>query len=123
MRTTLLVLCLVLVVVACDEPDYLIVTGDEAGATFEVSRNDSFEIRLPSNPATGYSWTSVPTPGIEVGPPEFVDDGSDLVGASGYERFEVTAVQAGQIHIVFEYARSWEDVPPEQVFEIDLIVP
>jgi predicted secreted protein len=123
MRTRLLVLCLVLVVVACDGSDSLIVTGDEAGATFEVSRNDSFEIRLPSNPSTGYSWTSVPTPGIEVGPPEFVDDGSDLVGAPGYERFEVTAVQAGQIHIVFEYARSWEDVPPEQVFEIDLIVP
>ncbi len=33
----------------------------------QVSRNDSSEIRLSSNPSTGYSWTSVPTPGIEVG--------------------------------------------------------
>jgi inhibitor of cysteine peptidase len=122
MRTTLFVLCLALVVIACDDPDYLIVTGDDTGATFEVGRNDSFEIRLQSNPSTGYSWTSVPTPGVEVGPPEFVGDVSDLVGAPGYERFEVTALQAGQIRLVFEYARSWEDVPPEQVFEVDLVV-
>jgi len=116
------VLCLALAVAACDDPDYLIVTGDDAGAAFEVSRNDTFEIRLPSNPSTGFSWTPVPTSGIEVGAPEFVDDVSDLVGAPGYERFEVTALQVGPIHVVFEYARSWEDVPPEQVFEIDLVV-
>jgi inhibitor of cysteine peptidase len=121
MRTTLFVLCLILVVVACDDPDYLIVTDDDAGDTFEVSRNDRFEIRLPSNPSTGYSWTSVPTSGMEVGPPEFVNV-SDLVGAPGYERFEVTAVEAGQIRLVFEYARSWEDVAPDHVFEIDLVV-
>jgi inhibitor of cysteine peptidase len=122
MRAILCVICLALAAAGCDESAYLVVTDEDDGATFEVDRNERFEVRLPSNPSTGFSWTAVPTPAVDVGEPEFVDDVSDLVGAPGYERFEVTPLEAGSIHLVFEYARPWEDVAPEQVFEIDVIV-
>ncbi|MDH3426710.1 MAG: protease inhibitor I42 family protein [Acidimicrobiia bacterium] len=122
MRAALLTTLLVLFLGACGDPQPLTVTDDDAGATFEVTRDETFEIRLTSNPSTGFSWAFTASPSVSVSEPEFIAPDSDFVGSPGQELFEVTAVESGNAHLVFEYSRPWEDLAPEQTFEIDLVI-
>ncbi|MDH3729629.1 MAG: protease inhibitor I42 family protein [Acidimicrobiia bacterium] len=117
-----IVIAFVLFLGACGDSQPLTVTDDDDGATFEVARGETFEIRLTSNPSTGFSWAVVALPGVSVSEPEFIAPDSDFVGSPGQELFEVAAVESGDTHLVFEYSRPWEDLPPEQTFEIDLII-
>jgi inhibitor of cysteine peptidase len=78
---------------------------------------ESFNITLPSNLTTGYSWRM-----DELKPGVVKFDDSDykptntaqgVVGSGGEEIFKFTAVGAGRVEINFEYVRPWEvGIPP-----------
>lgn len=65
---------------------------------------------LSANPTTGYTWA------VEIADEAVVsvtDDGiaqgdTELVGAGGYQRFELVGKAQGYTTVTFVYARSWE---------------
>ena len=65
---------------------------------------------LAANPTTGYTWA------VEIADDTVVsvtDDGiaqgdTELVGAGGYQRFELVGKAQGYTTVTFVYARSWE---------------
>ncbi len=65
---------------------------------------------LSANPTTGYTWA------VEIADDTVVsvtDDGiaqgdTELVGAGGFQRFELVGKAQGYTTVTFLYARSWE---------------
>ena len=58
MRAIIACVCLVIVLAACgDASEPLVFTDLDTGAQIPVGTGDRFELRLESNPSTGYGWT------------------------------------------------------------------
>lgn len=106
---------------ACGDDDGIpVLTDDEIGSEIEVSAGEQFEVRLESNPSTGYGWELSPmtTPDLVVleSRTHTPADGG-LVGAAGTDVFVFTAVGGAGI-LRLEYVRSFDDpVVPERVAE------
>ncbi|MDR1111951.1 MAG: protease inhibitor I42 family protein [Deltaproteobacteria bacterium] len=81
------------------------------GPEIRAAVGQEFEIRLPSNPSTGYGWilSSLP-PFLEgLGPGEFLPGRPGLAGAGGEQVFRLRAVAAGEGEAVLSYRRPWEE--------------
>ena len=97
----------------------------ELPAATEVAVGERFDVRLESNPSTGFSWTLrggadggvVRLVGSAFVPPPAPSPGEPPpVGRSGQEVFAFEAVAPGRTTLDFAYARSWEKgVGPEKV--------
>jgi len=76
------------------------------------------EVRLPSNPSTGYRWALIePATGLlTLMDHGFTAASTTMLGAPGEERWTFKAVRVGTGELRFEYRRPWEppDVPPAQ---------
>ncbi len=76
------------------------------------------EVRLPSNPSTGYRWALVEasTDLLNLLDHGFVAGRTDMAGAPGEERWTFQAVKIGAGELRFEYRRPWEplDIAPAQ---------
>ena len=87
----------------------------------KVAQNQTFDIVLPSNATTGFSWKWDATQYDQhlvtlVSHKYIAPSNTKMVGAPGYEVWEFKATagnysvtQVG--HIVMEYARPWEKTP------------
>jgi len=123
MRTPFLLLVLVLAVflAACSSGDELVVTEVDSTAELRVGAGDMIEVRLESNPSTGYSWglSDMTSPGIaELESQSFVESEGDLVGAPGTDVFVFKAADSGAGILRLEYVRQFDDPPvPERVVE------
>lgn len=96
-----------------DVPEY-----SDDSQPIDVSVGDEFEIRLESNPGTGYSW-ELQKPLDEsivkaVGDSEFEQGATDAPGAPGDEVLTYEAVGEGTTKIKLGYERSFEDNPPTE---------
>ena len=121
-------LLVILVASSCgDGSDSVAVTDVDSGLELVVSSGDRIEVRLESNPSTGYSWR-VDSRAVDaftrIAPGEFdapID--GDRVGAAGIEVFTIDVVDAGAGVLRFEYVRPFDDPPvPERVVEYILRV-
>ena len=105
-----------------------ILTEKNNGDSLNLKINDTVEIKLESNPTTGYSWflsDNVDETIVSVTSPEFMESkkDEDLVGAGGYEIFTVKAIAKGKIDIILYYERPWEEgVEPLETFEITISI-
>lgn len=105
-----------------DDDGIQVLTDDEIGSEIDVASGEQFEIRLESNPSTGYGWelSAMTTPDLVVLESRThtpADTDSDVVGASGTDVFVFTAVGGAGI-LRLEYVRSFDDpVVPERVAE------
>jgi inhibitor of cysteine peptidase len=113
----------------------LVACGDDQGSTVELDQGDSqvevplevgdqLDVRLESNPTTGYSWQLGPLPeGLELVSSEFEGPDSDAAGAGGVEVFVFEATASGGGVLRLDYVRTFEDpiVPVESV-EYDLVI-
>ena len=103
-------------------------TEKNNGDILSLKINDTVEIRLESNPTTGYSWIlsdKVDNTIVSITGPEFIQSKEDkeMVGAGGYEIFSLRAISKGKTSIILNYERSWEDeVEPLETFEIIILV-
>jgi len=95
-------------------------------AATEIAAGERFEVRLASNPSTGYSWALrggadgkvVRLVGSTFVPPAPPASGPAPVGQEGNEVFTFEGVAAGRATIEFAYARPWEkDVAPAKVVQ------
>jgi inhibitor of cysteine peptidase len=100
--------------------DVLVLTDAETGSEIEVDSGEQFEVRLDSNPSTGYSWqiSEMTTPELVVLESQtHVAADTDLVGAAGTDVFVFTAVGGAGV-LRLEYIRSFDDpIVPERVAE------
>ncbi len=106
---------------ACGSDDDLTVLTD-ADSTNEIhlEAGEQFEVRLESNPTTGYMWEIADETGayaVELRTREFVEPDSDVVGAAGEDVFVFEAVGDAEV-LRLEYIRSFDDpVVPERIVE------
>ncbi len=106
---------------ACGGDDEIQVFSDaQIGTEIEVVTGEQFEIRLESNPSTGYGWelSAMTTPDlVELESSTHLASDTDLVGAAGTDVFVLTAGRGAGI-LRLEYIRSFDDPAiPERVAE------
>lgn len=89
------------------------VTIDQNGQNIGVAEGKSFQVLLPSNVTTGYSWEVVD---ITTGVLELVNSkyqpsdeyAENMVGAGGEETFTFKVLKVERSHIVMECRRPWD---------------
>jgi inhibitor of cysteine peptidase len=77
----------------------------------EVKQGQVVEVRLPSNPSTGYRWVMVePMPAVVAAlyDATYVPGRNTVVGSPGEERWTFVAVKPGSGIIRFEYRRPFD---------------
>jgi len=80
------------------------------GGTYNVSLDEEFELRLPENPTTGYTWVLSVTDGLSISNETYLPDDTSgkLVGSGGTRVWSLKAVQPGVQTISGIYSRPWE---------------
>lgn len=90
-----------------------------------LSPNHSFEIVLPSNPTTGYSWDVHVSNSDIVNnvAQKYVPDASGRVGVGGNTTWTLRTEKAGETELVFSYLRTWEkEVQPTRIVKFTIHV-
>jgi inhibitor of cysteine peptidase len=82
-------------------------------ADYEVTKNETFEVTLKSNPTTGYSWKWIkekPSKILDSVSSTYIIDKSepDRVGVGGNQIWKFKAKETGVETLIFEYCRSWQ---------------
>ncbi|MGY8753317.1 MAG: protease inhibitor I42 family protein [Phycisphaerales bacterium] len=90
-----------------------------------ISSGRTFEIVLPSNPTTGYTWElEIQNPTIikDVSS-NFVADASGRIGVGGATTWKLRADGQGETALTFSYHRPWEEkVSPTKVVTFTISV-
>jgi inhibitor of cysteine peptidase len=107
------------------ETDNRILTQADSGKTVEMHVGEIFQISLKGNPTTGYTWHVRDTDETvirQTGDPVHVAD-SGLMGAGGKTTFRFQVIRAGDVSLILDYRRSFENRPePEKRFIIRIII-
>ena len=125
-KLPILLLLLPLVLVAAEQPTQF--NADSDGKTITLKVGDPFDISLPGNASTGYSWQVIEGLGgvvEQLGKPDFHSNSSDpnLVGAGGTVTNHFKAAGPGTAQLKLIYHRSWEkDKPPAKTFQVTVVV-
>jgi len=88
----------------------------QAGGEIAVTKGETFEIVLTSNPSTGFVWTVAEAPDTAVVTLEdqaYEKPDSSAMGAPGTERFTFKAVGAGATTMALKYARPSDPDSPD----------
>lgn len=75
---------------------------------------EEFEVRLPSNPSTGYAWYVTAQPdGIRLLESVFQapQGGQPVAGAAGEQVFRFLSDRPGKYELEMELKRTWEPQP------------
>ena len=102
-------------------PIVLFLTEKDANRTHKISVGEGVEVRLVSNPSTGFEWV-VPqvNPALPVeGKTEFVAPDTDRAGAPGVQIWRFKAAKSAKVSLELHYLRSWEKVAPAKVWKAD----
>ncbi len=90
-----------------------------------LSPNHTFEIVLPSNPTTGYSWdVQISNPNVVTNNSQkYVPDRSGRIGVGGTSTWTLRTESVGETELVFSYLRPWEkDIEPTRVVKFTIHV-
>lgn len=92
------------------ENGVLLLTRNDNNRSAEVRVGERIEVRLPENPATGFTWAIDETDrerlaleGTDYTPPEV-----GMIGARGQRTFTLIARQPGDVVLKIKYWRLWE---------------
>lgn len=89
----------------------------ELPAQATAKANAQFEVKLPSNPTTGYNWIvrqlpeQVALTGMDYA--QSPDCKADIVGCGGTTTLRFKALKAGTGKLIVQYARPWEALTNE----------
>ncbi len=118
-----------LIILLCSCKSIAELTFDDKGKSFELEKGDRINIKLESNPTTGYEWIlsgETDTAIVSLFDSKFLQTKKEekLVGAGGYEIFTFKAENSGQTEIILTYKRSWEEeeLKEEFLFIINITV-
>jgi inhibitor of cysteine peptidase len=98
-----------------------VVTDADKGGIIHLKTGESFELRLKSNPSTGYMWyvEKESTPLLKLVHQsqaeisESGEPGEPLVGRPVYQVFKFEGKHYGQGVLRLHYVRSWEPATPD----------
>jgi predicted secreted protein len=97
-------------------PRGFIVEEPDNGSDIFLVQGDALQVRLSSNPSTGYAWTVVsnaPSVLQPAGEPKFEPADKPKPGAAGAQSFAFRVVGGGGVFLELVYARpSEKDTPP-----------
>ena len=108
-----------------------VITDADKGGTVRLKTGDTLELRLNSNPTTGFMWYLKKesthllklTGQSETKPPEPAAGQPVMVGQPIVQVFEFLARQPGDGVLLLHYVRSWEaPAPDEEQFHIHVLV-
>jgi len=120
---SLVVVVVMAAMTACGGTD-VVATEKDDGGSMTVKRGGALQVRLPSNPSTGYAWQVVEMPAFlsKEGDTSFEQGGpSGAVGAGGTETLRFVPTTAGAGTVKLEYRRSWETTAPaEDTFTLEV---
>jgi inhibitor of cysteine peptidase len=101
----------------------------DSGKAYTVKVGDTIEVVLPGNPTTGFSWIAALADKdaavlVQQGEPAYVQDAKEgnVVGSGGTYTFTFKATTAGTATLKLVYERTFENVAPEQTFEVQITV-
>jgi inhibitor of cysteine peptidase len=86
------------------------ITKSQSGSELQVVAGETFEVRLPENPTTGYRWQGhdpLCGPALEFLGDSF-DRSGETPGAGGTHTWRFRAVETGATELSWEYQRAWE---------------
>lgn len=102
------------------------VVGDaDKGALVQLKLGDTLEVRLQSNPTTGYQWYVHPrsTPLLKLIGQSQTQAQQPGVGRPGVQIFRFQAVAAGQGVLLLRYVRAWQKaLPKEEQFDLQVSI-
>lgn len=121
-RTVLVVTALALVMGACVDSDTVTITEEDAGSTVEMTTDQVLELRIESNPTTGYEWV-VLDPGVLEETSRSHRPESDDEGAGGVTTIRFTPTSTGAADLVLGYMRPFEEgEDPIERFIVGVVV-
>ena len=87
-----------------------VVTDADKGSDVQIKVADTLEVRLASNPSTGYMWTVHPksTALLKLTGQTQTDAAESGVGRPVVQVFTFQPRRAGDVILLLRYARSWE---------------
>lgn len=99
----------------------LVFTSCSSSKGFSSSKE---QIKLSGNPTTGYTWVYDNSDESVISVTEKIsytgDD--DVVGAPSTYVYTITSKKPGTAILTFEYKRTWEEIPAEQVLKYKITV-
>jgi inhibitor of cysteine peptidase len=101
---------------------------DYNGRQIELTKGQTFNVTLETNPSTGYSWEIVELNnsiiqkiGDAVSEPNITE--KNMVGVPVMHTFQFEVINTGQTTLKIVYHRIWEkDVAPVNTFSVELFV-
>jgi predicted secreted protein len=97
-------------------PRGFILEEPDNGSDIFLAQGDAIQVRLNSNPSTGYAWTvasNAPSVLQPAGEPKFEPADKPKPGAAGTQTFSFRVVGGGGVFLELVYARpSEKDTPP-----------
>jgi inhibitor of cysteine peptidase len=87
-----------------------VVTDDDKGSDVEIKLGDTLEVRLASNPSTGYMWYVHPksTALLKLIGQNQTDATEPGVGRPIVQVFRFQPKRTGDVILLLRYARAWE---------------
>jgi inhibitor of cysteine peptidase len=102
-----------------------VVTDADKGSTVHLKTGDVLEVRLNSNPTTGYEWSAHPqsTPLLKPAGQSQTQAAQPGVGRPIVQIFKFRATGRGTGVLLLHYVRSWEKPDPnEEQFDLHVTI-
>jgi inhibitor of cysteine peptidase len=102
-----------------------VITDADKGGEVRLKTGDQLELRLKSNPSTGYMWyvQAKSTPLLKLVNQSQTEATEPGVGRPVFQVFKFEARRGGDGALQLHYVRSWEKpVPDEERFEIHVFI-
>lgn len=102
-----------------------IIGESEKGRRINLKVGDVFEVRLTTQPGTGYKWYLRPDAGSQL---TLLDERQTRPAQEGYDRpvfqiFRFRVDHPGKILLHLDYLRPWEKSnPPAESYDVNLLV-
>jgi len=123
---SLFYLLIILLPISCSSQKKVMIF-DENNQKIEVSKGETFGIKLPSHPGTGFTWQLKGEPDssyVKLIKQEYRELGDEQLDIPGMDYFEFEALKKGKTAITLWYIRLWKkdnDTNPDirtEVYEI-----
>lgn len=106
-------------------PDTVVITESGKGEAFQVVSGNILEIRLKSQPGTGFTWRLI---NVDMMKLQFIGQSieettQEVSGGIEYQVFQFKAIASGKLELELHYSRPFEkEKPPARVFRINVNV-
>jgi inhibitor of cysteine peptidase len=96
----------------------------ENGKTVLLTKDQILELSLITNPSTGYTWQYLqyPSPKILTEIKHYLVPQGRNPGSPSMEYWLYNPVNLGVTVISLQYSRSWSNVPPLKIYQINIMV-